>query len=67
MLQLQGSQAQVGVGIAIGRPHHYLLSRTGCVGTHPQTWCSSPWLQHISEATDPVAWALTVDEVEDSY
>ena len=54
-MQSQGSQAQVGVGIAIGRPHHSCLSRTGCVEAHPPSGCSSPMLQLSAEATDPGA------------
>ena len=43
-MQSQGSQAHVGVGIAMGRPHHSCLSRTGCVEAHPPSGCSSPML-----------------------
>ena len=56
-MQSQGSQAQVGVGIAMGRPHHSCLSRTGCVEAHPPSGCSSPMLQLSAEATDPGASA----------
>ena len=54
-MQSQGSQAQVGVGIAMGRPHHSCLSRIGCVEAHPPSGCSSPMLQLSAEATDPGA------------